>query len=184
MLISYAQDAGNFIHDAATLARVHLNHAARNVDEVTGSGRGRLAFANAPLVKVVAFAAEGAEISLRLWAKLKPALRVNKSLALYELLEKPLIPVLADMEEHGVMVDRDDLSAMSVEFERRMGEFEKQIHQLAGQEFNVGSPKQLGEILFEVQKLPGGKRGKNGAWGTILPCWKIWPSRARKSRSA
>jgi DNA polymerase-1 len=166
MLISYAQDAGNFSHDAGTLARVHLNHTAKDVDGVTGTGRSRMAFANAPLDKAVAFAAEGADISLRLWAMLKPALRVNKSLALYEMMEKPLIPVLADMEEYGVMVDRDDLSAMSVEFERRMGEFEKEIHRLAGQEFNVGSPKQLGEILFEVQKLPGGKRGKNGAWGT------------------
>jgi DNA polymerase-1 len=166
MLMSYAQDAGNFSHDAATLARVHLNHSVQELDGVTGSGRGRLAFANAPLDKVVAFAAEAADVSLRLWAFLKPALRVHKSLALYELMEKPLIPVLADMEEYGVMVDKNDLSAMSVEFERRMGEFEKEIHRLAGQEFNVGSPKQLGEILFETMKLPGGKRGKTGAWGT------------------
>lgn len=166
MLISYAQDAGNFAQDSATLARVHLNHTVQAVDGVTGSGRGRLAFANAPLDKVVAFAAEGADVSLRLWAALKPALRVHKALALYELMEKPLTPVLADMEEYGVMVDRDDLSAMSVEFERRMGEFETEIHRLAGVEFNVGSPKQLGELLFETMKLPGGKKGKAGAWGT------------------
>ena len=166
MLISYAQDAGNFSHDAATLARVHLNHTVHAVDGVTGSGRGRLAFASAPLDKVVAFAAEGADVSLRPWAMLKPALRVHKALALYELMEKPLTPVLAAMEDYGVMVDRNDLSAMSVEFERRMGEFEKEIHRLAGQEFNVGSPKQLGELLFETMKLPGGKKGKAGAWGT------------------
>ncbi len=166
MLISYAQDAGNFAHDAATLARVHLNHTAGMLDEVTGAGRARLAFANAPLDKVVAYAGEAADISLRLWSHLKPALRLNKSLALYELMEKPLIPVLADMEAYGVMVDRDDLTAMSVEFERRMADFEKEIWRLAGQEFNVGSPKQLGEILFEQMKLPGGKRGKAGAWGT------------------
>ncbi len=166
MLISYAQDAGNFAQDAATLARVHLSHEALSVDGVTGTGRGRLAFASAPLEKVVVFAAEAADVSLRLWQMLKPALRVHKSLALYELVEKPLTPVLADMEEFGVMVDREDLSAMSVEFERRMGEFETEIHRLAGQEFNVGSPKQLGELLFETMKLPGGKRGKAGAWGT------------------
>jgi DNA polymerase-1 len=166
MLISYAQDAGNFSHDAGTLARVHLDHSITEMDTVTGSGRNKLAFASAPLDKVVTFAAEGADVSLRLWALLKPALRVHKALALYELLEKPLTPVLADMEAYGVMVDRDDLSAMSVEFERRMGEFEKDIHRLAGREFNVGSPKQLGEILFEEQKLPGGKKGKAGAWGT------------------
>ncbi len=166
MLISYAQDAGNFAHDAATLARVHLNHEAGHVDGVTGTGRGRLAFASAALDKAVAFAAEGADISLRLWQMLKPALRVHKALALYELIEKPLTPVLADMEEYGVMVDRADLSAMSVEFEGRMAEFEKEIYRLAGQEFNVGSPKQLGELLFETMKLPGGKKGKAGAWGT------------------
>ena len=166
MLISYAQDAGNFAHDAATLARVHLNHTLKDADSVTGSGRGRLAFANAPLDKAVAFAAEAADVSLRLWQNLKPMLRVHKSLALYELVEKRLIPVLADMEEYGVMVDRDDLAAMSTEFEGRMAEIETDIHRLAGQSFNVGSPKQLGEILFETMKLPGGKKGKTGAWGT------------------
>jgi len=91
---------------------------------------------------------------------------VHKALALYELVEKRLIPVLADMEEYGVMVDRDDLAAMSTEFEGRMAEIETDIHRLAGQSFNVGSPKQLGEILFETMKLPGGKKGKTGAWGT------------------
>jgi DNA polymerase-1 len=166
MLLSYAQDAGNFSHDTVTLARVHLNHTIKEMDGVTGTGRGRLAFANAPLEKAMAFAAETADASLRLWSMLKPALRVHKALALYELMEKPLTPVLADMEEYGVMVDRVDLSAMSVEFERRMGEFEKEVFILAGQEFNVGSPKQLGELLFETMKLPGGKKGKAGAWGT------------------
>ncbi|MBB5373497.1 DNA polymerase I [Acidocella aromatica] len=166
MLISYAQDAGNFAHDAPTLARVHLNHTAKSVDEVTGSGRARLGFASAPLDKVTAYAAEAADLSLRLWQNLKPMLRVHKSLALYELVEKPLIPVLAEMEAYGVMVDRNDLSAMSAEFERRMAEIETDIHRLAGQTFNVGSPKQLGEILFETMQLPGGKKGKTGAWGT------------------
>lgn len=166
MLMSYAQDGGNFAHDAVTLARVHLGHTAKEVGEVTGSGRSRVAFADAPLEKAMAFAAEAADVSVRLWGVLKAALRVNKSLALYELLEKPLIPVLADMEEYGVMVDRENLSAMSVDFEKRMAGFEVEIHRLAGQEFNVGSPKQLGEILFETLKLPGGKKGKTGAWGT------------------
>lgn len=166
MLISYAQDAGNFAHDLATLARVHLSHAVKSADDVTGTGRSRLNFAEAPVEKATELAGEAADVSLRLWGLLKPALRVHKSLALYELLEKKLIPVLAEMEANGVLVDKDDLSAMSVEFERRMGEFEVQIHKLAGHEFNVGSPKQLGEVLFEEMKLPGGKKGKTGAWGT------------------
>ncbi len=166
MLISYAQDAGNFAHDLATLARVHLSHAVKTPDDVTGSGRARVNFAEAPVEKATALGAEAADVTLRLWSQLKPALRVHKSLALYELVEKKLIPVLAAMEAEGVLVDKADLSAMSVEFERRMGEFETQIHKLAGREFNVGSPKQLGEVLFEEMKLPGGKKGKNGAWGT------------------
>ncbi len=166
MLMSYAQDAGNFTHESATLARVHLNHPAQTLDDVTGTGRAREKFVSAPLHKAVSFAAEAADISMRLCDVVKPALRANKSLALYELMEKPLIPVLAAMEAHGVMVDRDDLAAMSAEFERRMGEYERDIHRLAGQEFNVGSPKQLGEILFEQMQLSGGKRGKAGAWGT------------------
>ena len=166
MLISYAQDAGNFLHDAATLARVHLGHTLKDADHVTGSGRARLLFAAGAMEKATELAAEAADVSLRLWAALKPKLRVHKSLAVYELLEKKLIPVLADMEEYGVMVDRNDLASMSKEFEGRMAEIETDIHRLAGQSFNVGSPKQLGEILFETLKLPGGKRGKNGAWGT------------------
>ncbi len=166
MLVSYAQDAGNFAQDLATLARVHLSHGATSIDDVTGVGRNRLTFVGVPVEKAAALAGEAADVVLRLWGHLKPALRVHKSLALYELLEKKLIPVLAGMEEEGVLVDRDDLSAMSAEFERRMGEFEKQIHTLAGHEFNVGSPKQLGEVLFEEMKLPGGKKNKSGAWGT------------------
>lgn len=166
MLISYAQDAGNFAQDLATLARVHLSHEMKNADYVTGSGRSRLNFAEAPVEKAAELAGEAADAVLRLWARLKPALRVNKSLALYELLEKKLIPVLAEMEAQGVLVDRDDLSAMSADFEKRMAEFEISIHKLAGHEFNVGSPKQLGEVLFEEMKLPGGKKNKTGAWGT------------------
>ena len=166
MLISYAQDAGNFSHDRETLARKHLAHELKNFDSVAGSGRARLSFANVALAGATAFAAEAADVTLRLWAMLKPLLRVNKSLALYELVEKRLIPVLTAMELHGVMVDRGDLRAMSVEFEGRMAEIETDIHRLAGQDFNVGSPKQLGEILFERMALPGGKRGKAGAWGT------------------
>ncbi|MBU6418647.1 MAG: DNA polymerase I, partial [Proteobacteria bacterium] len=90
----------------------------------------------------------------------------HKSLALYELLEKKLIPVLAEMEAEGVLVDKADLSTMSADFETRMGVFEEEIHKLAGRNFNVGSPKQLGEVLFEDLKLPGGKKNKTGAWGT------------------
>ncbi|WP_298215216.1 DNA polymerase I [Acidocella sp.] len=166
MLISYAQDAGNFAHDLATLARVHLSHTVKTANEVTGTGRGRLSFAAAPLDKAAGLAGEAADVTLRLWETLKPALRVHKSFALYELVEKRLIPVLAGMEAAGVLVDKADLTAMSAEFASRMAALEEEIRCLAGRDFNVGSPKQLGEVLFEEMKLPGGKRGKNGAWGT------------------
>jgi DNA polymerase-1 len=166
MLISYAQDAGAHGHDRDDLSLLHLNHTPRTYDSVSGAGRNRLAFADVPLQAATDYAAEAADVTLRLWLALKPLLRPNKSLALYELTEKKLIPVLAAMELAGVMVDRDDLSSMSVEFGGRMEEIEKDIHRLAGQSFNVGSPKQLGEILFDVLKLPGGKKSKLGAWGT------------------
>jgi DNA polymerase-1 len=166
MMISYSQDAGLHGHGRDELSVLHLEHTPAGFDSVAGSGRNRLAFADVPLAKATEYAAEAADVTLRLWVALKPALRVNKSLALYELVEKKLIPVLAAMELAGVMVDRNDLQAMSVEFGRRMGEIEIEIHRLAGQSFNVGSPKQLGEILFDVLKLPGGKKSKLGAWGT------------------
>ncbi|OYY03720.1 MAG: DNA polymerase I [Acidocella sp. 35-58-6] len=166
MLISYSMDAGLHGHDRDELALLHLNHTSQTYDSISGTGRNRLAFASIPLPRATAYAAEAADITLRLWEVLKPALRPNKSLALYELTEKKLIPILAAMEFAGIMVDRDDLQSMSVEFATRMAEFESQIHKLAGQSFNVGSPKQLGEILFDVLKLPGGKKSKLGAWGT------------------
>jgi DNA polymerase-1 len=166
MLISYTQDAGAHGHERDTLALLHLNHTMQTYDAVTGAGRNRLAFADVPVAKAAEYAGEAADVTLRLWEKLKPMLRSNNSLALYELTEKKLIPVLAAMELAGVMVDRDDLSSMSVEFGGRMAELETEIHRLAGQKFNVGSPKQLGEILFDVLKLPGGKKSKLGAWGT------------------
>ncbi len=167
MLVSYAQDAGNFAHDRATLCQKHLAHVAKKFDDAAGSGRNRLTFMNVALGPATDYAAEGADVTLRLWQLLKPMLRANKSLALYELVEKPLIPVLTDMEFYGVMVDRAELSAMSADFARRMEEIEADIHRLAGQKFNVGSPKQLGEILFETLQLTGGKKNKTtGAWGT------------------
>jgi DNA polymerase-1 len=166
MLISYSQDAGLHGHDRDDLATLHLNHTPATFDSISGTGRNRLAFADISLPKATAYAAEAADVTLRLWQLLKPQLRPNKSLALYELTEKQLIPILAAMEFAGIAVDRDDLQSMSVEFGTRMADIETHIHKLAGQSFNVGSPKQLGEILFDVLKLPGGKKSKLGAWGT------------------
>ncbi len=166
MLISYTQDAGRHAHGLEELSALHLGHTPVSLEQVTGTGRNRLPFANVPVDRAAAFAGEDADVTLRLWLTLKPQLRGNKALALYELTEKKMIPVLVAMEAAGVRVDRGDLQAMSKEFEGRMAEIETDIFRLAGQKFNTGSPKQLGEILFETLKLPGGKKSKLGAWGT------------------
>jgi DNA polymerase-1 len=166
MLISFAQDAGAHGHGMDELSRLHLGHSPIPYDQVTGTGRNRISFARVPIHNATAYAAEDADVTLRLWACMKPRLRENHALALYEQVERRLVPVLLDMERAGIKVDADDLRRMSVDFEQRMGVMEKDCHRLAGFEFNVGSPKQLGEVLFDKMNLPGGKRMKTGAWGT------------------
>jgi len=166
MLISYSQEGGLHGHGLEELAQLHLGHAPISFDNVTGTGRGRLPLAQAPIDRCGCQAAESADIALRLWQTLRPRLRLNGALALYEQVERRLIPVLMEMEQAGVKVDADDLRRMSGDFEARMLVMERDIHRLAGHEFNLGSTKQLGEVLFDEMKLPGGKRMKTGAWGT------------------
>ncbi|HEY4041421.1 MAG TPA: DNA polymerase I, partial [Rhodopila sp.] len=166
MLISYAQEAGLHGHALDELAQLHLGHTPISLDDVTGTGRNRVPYAQVPIERATAHAGESADIVLRLWDTLKPRLRVNGGLALYEQVERRLVPILLEMECAGIKVDADDLRRMSVDFEARMAVMEQDCHRLAGHPFNVGSPKQLGEVLFDEQKLPGGKRMKTGAWGT------------------
>jgi DNA polymerase-1 len=166
MVISYAQEAGMHGHGLEELAQLHLGHTPMNYDGVTGTGRNRIPFSQVPMERATAYAAEHADVALRLWQALRPRLRFNAGLALYEQLERRLLPVLLEMERAGIKVDADDLQRMSVDFEQRMGVIEKDIHRLAGRVFNVGSAKQLGEVLFDEMKLGGGKRMKTGAWGT------------------
>ncbi|MBV9248432.1 MAG: DNA polymerase I [Acetobacteraceae bacterium] len=166
MLISYAQEAGLHPHGLDELAQLHLGHTPIGYDEVTGTGRNRLPFAQVPIDRATAYAAENADIALRLWLALRPRLRFNRSLAIYEQIERRLTPVLLEMEFAGIKVDADDLRRMSVDFEQRMAVMEADCQRLARRPFNLGSPKQLGEVLFDEMKLPGGKRMKTGAWGT------------------
>jgi DNA polymerase I len=166
MVISFVQEAGLHGHGMDELARLHLGHTPISYDDVTGTGRNRLSFADVPIERAAAYAAEEADVTLRLWELLRPRLRMSKSLALYEQVERRLIPVLLDMEREGIKVDADDLRRMSVDFDQRMVVMERECHQLAGFEFNVGSPKQLGEVLFDKMGLSGGRRMKTGAWGT------------------
>ena len=166
MLISYALDAGAHGHGMDELARLHLGHTPIAYDEVTGTGRARISFAEVPLDRATAYAAEDADVTLRLWQALRPRLRPDHALALYEQIERRLVPVLMAMERAGISVDADELRAMSVDFASRMAVIETEIQRLAGEPFNVGSAKQLGEVLFDKMGLHGGKRMKTGAWGT------------------
>jgi DNA polymerase-1 len=166
MLISFASEAGAHGHGMDELSTLHLGHTPVSYDSVTGTGKGRIPFSQVPLDRATAYAAEDADVTLRLWHALRPRLRGTNSLALYEQIDRRLSGVLLEMERAGVKVDANDLRAMSKDFEQRMAVMEQDIHRLAGEPFNVGSPAQLGEVLFGKMGLPGGKRMKTGAWGT------------------
>ncbi len=166
MLISFAQAAGAHDHALADLAPLHLGHTPKTLDETTGTGRNRLAFAAVPVGRAAAYAAEAADVALRLWAILRPALRRHQALGLYELMERRLVPILADAESAGIRVDEAELRRLSADFAGRMAAIEEAAHRLAGHSFGLGSPKQLGEVLFDEQGMPGGKRSASGQWVT------------------
>ncbi|GBR45938.1 DNA polymerase I [Neokomagataea tanensis NBRC 106556] len=166
MLLSYAQSAGEHGQGMDELSALHLGHTPISYDDVTGKGRNRIPFAQVVLDRATEYAAEDADVTLRLWEVLRPGLRTRKALALYEEMERPLIGILTEMEHAGIKVDAVELRRMSDDFEKRMREIEADIHAQVGRSFNVGSPKQLGEILFDEMELPGGKRTKSGSWGT------------------
>ncbi|MCX5613808.1 DNA polymerase I [Bombella saccharophila] len=166
MLLSYAQSAGAHGQGMDELSRLHLDHTPISYDDVTGTGRNRIAFTQVPLDKATAYAAEDADVTLRLWKILRLTLPRQKATALYEEMERPLITVLEGMEDAGIRVDAEELRRLSEDFATRMAEMEEGIYDRAGRPFNIGSPKQLGEILFDEMGLPGGKRTKTGAWGT------------------
>ena len=166
MLISYAQGAGAHAHGRDELALRNLGHKPAAIEAVTGSGRARIPFAQAPLAAAAEFAAERADVALRLWHVLRPRLRTAQSLTLYERQERRLVPILMRMEQAGVKVDEAELRRMSADFAQRMGVMEEQILALAGKPVNLGSPKALGELLFDEMKLPGGRRTPSGTWGT------------------
>ncbi len=166
MLMSYAMNAGLHNHGMDTLSERYLGHTPIPIKPLLGTGKSAITFDRVPLDKAVAYAAEDADITLRLWQQFKPQLHVNRVTSVYETLERPLVPVLAQMERNGIKVDRDTLSRMSNAFAQKMAGLEDEIQEKAGRPFNVGSPKQLGEILFDELELPGGKKGKTGAYGT------------------
>ena len=166
MLISFVLDAGKNNHGMDELAELHLGQKTIKFSDVAGSGSKQVTFDKVPLDKARDYAAEDADVTMQLWARLKPRLVPERVTSMYETIERPLIPVLISMESAGIKVDALKLKGLSTDFEKRLAELEDEIHKIAGREFNVGSPKQLGEILFDEQKLPGGKRNKNGSWAT------------------
>jgi DNA polymerase-1 len=165
-LIAYAQTAGAHDHDLATLSAQHLGHTPKTLDETTGTGRARLTFAHVPVAGATAYAAEQADCALRLCQAVRPGLRETHALAYYEQVDRRLIPVIADMERAGIRVDEAELRRMSKDFGERMAVMEQAAHGLAKRPFGLGSTKQLGEVLFDELKLPGGKRTPSGIWGT------------------
>ncbi|MCW5752602.1 MAG: DNA polymerase I, partial [Alphaproteobacteria bacterium] len=166
MLLSFVLDNGLHGHGMDELSELHLGHKTISFAEVAGSGKSQVTFDHVPLERALAYAAEDADVTLRLHRLLRPRLLAQRMVSVYETLERPLIPVLRAMEAEGVRIDVDVLRELSADFARRMVELEGEIHRLAGEEFNIGSPKQLGEILFEKMSLGGGRKGKTGAWGT------------------
>ena len=166
MLMSYALHGGEHNHGMDTLSERYLDHTPIPIKPLLGSGKSAITFDRVPIDDAVAYASEDADITLRLWQTFKPQLHTRRVTSVYETLERPLIPVLAKMEMDGIKVDRDTLSRMSNAFAQKMAALEAEIHELAGENFNVGSPKQLGEILFDKMGIEGGKKGKTGAYAT------------------
>ncbi len=166
MLMSYAMNAGLHGHGMDTLSDRYLGHTPIPIKSLLGTGKSQITFDRVPIDDAAPYAAEDADITWRLWQQFKPQLHRAKVTTVYETLERPLVPVLARMERAGIKVDRDVLSRMSNAFAQKMAGLEAEIHELAGEMFNVGSPAQLGDILFEKLGFEGGKKGKTGKYST------------------
>ncbi len=166
MLLSYALDAGRHHHGMDELAKLHLDHDCIPFKEICGTGKNKITFDQVAVAAATDYAAEDADITGRLHRMLKPRLADEGMTTVYETLDRPLVPVIAAMEREGILVDRQMLSRLSNDFAERLSVLEKEIHGLAGHEFNIASPKQLGEILFGEMGLPGGKKNKSGGYST------------------
>ncbi len=166
MLLSFVLDSSLHGHGMDELSELHLTHKPITFNEVAGKGKDKQTFDCVPLKEATRYAAEDADVTLRLYLLLKPRLIAEGKVGVYETTERPLIPVLAAMEQAGIMIDPDFLRRLSNDFGKQMAALETEIFKLAGGEFNIGSPKQLGDLLFGNMKLQGGRRTKTGAWST------------------
>ncbi|MET4091740.1 DNA polymerase I [Bradyrhizobium sp. S3.5.5] len=165
-LISYVLDAGRGSHAIEALAERWFGHAMLKESELLGSGKGKITFDQVPIDKAAPLSAEGADMALRVWRVLKPRLVAEHMTAVYETLERPLVSVLARMERRGISIDRQVLSRLSGDFAQTAARVEAEIQEIAGEPVNVGSPKQIGDILFGKMGLSGGTKTKTGAWST------------------
>ena len=170
MVMSFNLDAGHEFgsggHGMDALAQRHLGHECISFKSLTGTGKKQIGFNEVPLADATRYAAEDADVTLRLWHVLCPRLPMEGATRVYQMVDRPLVPVVAAMERNGIKVDREQLAALSQDFATRMAALELEIHALADQPFAIGSPKQLGEILFDKMGLKGGKKGKTGAYST------------------
>ena len=169
MLMSFVLDAGRHGHGMDELSDLHLGHKPIAFKDVAGTGKSQISFDAVPLEEATRYAAEDADVTLRLWRLLRPKLSAQGVLTVYETQDRPLAPIVADMELAGILVDRSQLSRLSGEFAQRMGALEAEAHLMAGRAFNLASPKQIGDILFDEMGLAdavGAKKTKTGAWST------------------
>lgn len=170
MLLSYVLDGGRWSHGMDDLSERHLGHQCipfeKALEHAPGAKKADKTFAQVPVDKATEYAAEDADVTLRLWQILKPRLAAERLATVYETLERPLVPVIVAMEREGVLVDRRVLERLSSQFAQTLARLEDEINALVGHKFNLASPKQLGELLFDHLKLPGGKRTKSGQWET------------------
>ena len=166
MLLSYDLDAGLGGHGMDDLAKRHLDHACIEFKDVCGAGKNQVSFDKVPLDRATEYAGEDADVTLRLWRRLKPRLVRESANRVYELVDRPLVPVVAEMERAGILVDRQELSRLSAEFGQEIVRLEGVVHAAAGGPFTIGSPKQLGEVLFDRLGLAGGRKGKSGVYST------------------
>ena len=166
MLMSYVLDAGKNRHNMDTLSEIHLNHKTISFKELVGSGKKEINFSEVEISKAMEYAAEDADITFRLYKIFQKNLKLEKLFNIYELFEKPLIEILANMEINGIKVDSNFLHKLSIKFENKIKNLEKEIFKLAGKKFNIGSPKQLGEIIYNDLKIAVLKRTKKGSFAT------------------
>ncbi|MEH6714734.1 DNA polymerase I [Parasphingorhabdus flavimaris] len=166
LVMSFNLDAGLHGHGMDELSKLHLGHECISFKSITGTGKKAIGFAEVPLEKATEYGAEDADVTLRLWEILRLRMVPERATRVYQMVDRPLVPVIAGMEATGVLVDREELARLSKTFAEEMEKLEAQIHELAGEPFSIGSPKQLGEILFGKLGLKGGKKGKSGQYST------------------